>query len=298
MIPFDSTPNLRELRGGKFDVAVVFPNSFRSAWECLRARIPTRVGFGGHHREGLLTHVVAQSRAERPVKQKLTVAEKTFPVKRYPMVRHQVHHYLDVVSFLGGNRDYVAPKIWIEPVAIPPLTKFVTERGRPCCGIHAGAEYGPAKRWMPERFAEAAARVSEKISTRWLLFGSPTEVEIASLVEKQMRRHFADPGDVVNLRRQNDLVGTLRPDQVLQAAPDQRHRADASGQRVGHSAGGHFRINLSELTGPLTDRSVVVQEPVECSPCFLRQCPIDFRCMSRITVDRVVEAALRQLGKT
>jgi heptosyltransferase-2 len=51
-----------------------------------------------------------------------------------------------------------------------------------------------------------------------------------------------------------------------------------------------------ELTGPLSARSIVIRQPVECSPCFLRECPIDFRCMERIQVDEVVKAVLKQLG--
>ena len=51
-----------------------------------------------------------------------------------------------------------------------------------------------------------------------------------------------------------------------------------------------------ELTGPLSPRSVIVREPVECSPCFLRKCPIDFRCMDRIQVGAVARAVLKQLG--
>ena len=51
-----------------------------------------------------------------------------------------------------------------------------------------------------------------------------------------------------------------------------------------------------ELTGPLSSKSVVIRQPVECSPCFLRKCPIDFRCMEGVQVGEVVNAVLKQLG--
>src|SRR5437867_5635855 len=83
---------------GQFDVAVIFPNSFRSAWECWRAGIPTRVGFAGHWRRMLLTHVVEEPRAEQPVYKDISIAGKTFKVKSFPTIRHQLHRYLDLVS--------------------------------------------------------------------------------------------------------------------------------------------------------------------------------------------------------
>ena len=56
-----------------------------------------------------------------------------------------------------------------------------------------------------------------------------------------------------------------------------------------------FGSTSPELTGPLSDRAIVIRHPVECSPCFLRECPIDFRCMTRVTVDEVTEAVLKLL---
>ena len=107
-------------------------------------------------------------------------------------MRHQVHRYLDIISYLGGNRDCVQPKIWIEPTALPALGKFAREGGQPFFGLNAGAEYGPAKRWMPQRFAEVAAKVSDKVPCRWLLFGGPNanDMQIADMIETQLRANF------------------------------------------------------------------------------------------------------------
>jgi heptosyltransferase II len=297
VIPFGPKPGIRRLRQGKFDAAIVFPNSFRSAWECWRARIPRRIGFAGHQRRYLLTDVVAEPREEKPVSKEITVEGESFHVKHFPAIRHQTHRYLDIISYLGGNRDHVPPKIWIEPNAIPPLTKFLHEGDRPFFGIHAGAEYGPAKRWMPERFAEVAARVSDEVPCRWLLFGSPnaSDVQIAGTIETRLRAHCSDPRDVVNVAGKTtllELCGLIKFCKLLltnDTGP--MHLAAA----LGTPLVAIFGSTSPELTGPLGERSIVVRQPVECSPCFLRECPIDFRCMDRITVDRVVEAVLRQV---
>jgi heptosyltransferase-2 len=299
VIPFDLKPDIRKLRRGEFDAAIIFPNSFRSAWECWYARIPVRVGFAGHQRRRLLTGVVAELRSEKPVSKEITVGGETFHVKHFPTVRHQVHHYLDIISYLGGNRDYVQPRIWLEPSALPPVTKFVREGGRPFFGIHAGAEYGTAKRWMPERFAEVAAHVSDEVPCRWLLFGgaNANDAQVANTIETRLRAHFSDPRDVVNVAGKTtllELCGLIKFCKLLltnDTGP--MHLAST----LGIPLVAIFGSTSSELTGPLSDRSVVIHEPVECSPCFLRECPIDFRCMKRITVDRVVEAALKQLGR-
>ena len=225
------------------------------------------------------------------------MAGKTFSVKHFPAIRHQAHRYLDIISYLGGSRDYVQPKIWIEPNAIPPLTKLLHEGVRPFFGINAGAEYGPAKRWMPERFAEVAAKVSDKVPCRWLLFGGPNanDMQIADMIETQLRAHFSDPRDIVNVAGETtllELCGLIKFCKLLltnDTGP--MHLASA----LGTPLVAVFGSTSAELTGPLSDRCIVVHQPVECNPCFLRECPIDFRCMDRITVDQVVEAVLRQL---
>jgi len=297
MIPFDTKPSIQRLRQGGFDVAIIFPNSFRSAWECWRARIPIRVGFAGHRRRTFLTDVVAEPCSERPVSKEITVDGNTFRVKHFVAIRHQVHRYLDIISYVGGNRDCVPPRIWVEPSALPPLGKFVHEGGLPFFGIHAGAEYGPAKRWMPERFAEVAARVSEQVPCRWLLFGGPNanDAQIAGDIETRSRAHFSDPHDVVNVAGKTtllELCGLIKFCKLfLTNDTGPMHLAAA----LGTPLVAVFGSTSPELTGPLGERCVVIQEPVECSPCFLRECPIDFRCMERVTADRVVEAALKLL---
>jgi heptosyltransferase-2 len=293
VIQFDGKANIARLRAGRFNVAIVFPNSFRSAWECWRAGIPTRIGFAGHGRRGLLTDVAPEPSGETSVRKSITVEGKTFDVKHFPTVRHQVRRYLDLIAFLGGNPEPVPPRIWLAPSELPALTKFLQEGTRQFIGLNAGAEYGPAKRWMPERFGEVAKRVSDEVACRWLLLGGPGDVEIANAIETQLRAHVADSRHVVNVAGKTTLMELCELMKfcklLLTNDTGPMHLAAA----LGTPLVAIFGSTSAELTGPLGKQCVVVHENVECSPCFLRECPIDFRCMDRITADRVTDAVLK-----
>jgi lipopolysaccharide heptosyltransferase II len=292
VIPFDPKPSIRILKEHNFDVAVIFPNSFRSAWEAWRAGIPCRVGFAGQWRRSLLTDVVPEPDGTKPQSKDMTVAGKTFKTKQYASVRHQVNDYLDIISLLGGNGAIVQPHVWLAPGELPSLTKFLHEDLRPFIGINAGAEYGPAKRWMADRFADAAARITEEIPCRWLLFGGPGDTEIANAIETKLRASLDDPSAIVNVAGRTTLMELCQLIKfcrlLLTNDTGPMHLADA----VGTPVVAVFGSTSSELTGPLNKHSRVVREPVECSPCFLRECPIDFRCMNGVTVDRVVGTVL------
>jgi heptosyltransferase-2 len=295
-IPFDTHPDIEDMFDREFDVAIIFPNSFRSARECRRADIPCRVGYPGHWRRLLLTDVVPEPTADRPHYRQVQVAGKTFKVKTFPpTVRHQVHRYLDLIAHVGGNGEFIRPRIWLANEELPHLNKFFRDNGRPVCAIFAGAEYGPAKRWMPERFAEVARRVTEQIHCRWLLLGGPRDTEIAAAIETELAAANLEPDSIVNVTGKTtlmELCALLRFSKLLltnDTGP--MHIAYA----LGTSVVAIFGSTSPELTGPLGPRDHVIRHPVECSPCFLRECPIDFRCMKGITTDEAVSAVVRLL---
>jgi heptosyltransferase-2 len=296
IIPFGSKVDVDELRKRAFDLAVIFPNSFRSAWECKRARIPRRVGFAGHWRRWLLTDVVPRPDTACPTYETRSVAGKEFKVKVFRSLRHQSRHYLDLIACLGGNGEPVPPRIRLAIEEMPALNKFLRDDGRPVLALNAGAEYGPAKRWPAERFAEVAIRVSEQADCRWLIVGGRNDVGIARSVEEKLRAARLDEDAVINVAGQTTLLhlcALLKFCKLLltnDTGP--MHIAAALGTPTISIWGS----TSPELTGPLSGRSVVIHQPVECSPCFLRECPIDFRCMNRIQVNEVVSAVLKQLG--
>jgi heptosyltransferase II len=296
VIPFGRKLDVRNLREREFDMAIIFPNSFRAAWECKRAGIPRRVGFAGRWRRFLLTDIVHQPRSEIAAYETRSVAGKKFRVKVFRSLRHQSEHYLDIVAHLGGNRDPVPPRIRLAIEEMPALNKFLRDDGRPVVAINAGAEYGPAKRWPAERFAETAIKVSEFADARWLILGGAGDVETAGEIEARLRKALLDDNAVINVAGKTtllDLCALLRFCKLLltnDTGP--MHMAAA----IGTPTVSIWGSTSPELTAPLASNSVIIRQPVECSPCFLRECPIDFRCMNRIQVSEVVDAVRKQLA--
>lgn len=248
-----SLPAVRALlrRQVPFDVGVVFPNSLRSALELWLGGVPRRVGYPGHHRRWLLNQLV-------------------MPVERRGPPPHQVEHYLDLVRSLGG--EAAAGEIAMADA------RPAGSAGR--YGLCPGAEYGPAKRWLPERFAETAAA----IGGHWTLFGTAKDAAVGAQIAAAL-------GDActnrIGLTTLEQLIDELRECALLLTNDTgTMHLATLLGVPVVAV----FGSTEPRLTGPLGSRNLVVRHQVECSPCFLRECPLDFRCMKAVTSTEVVEA--------
>ncbi len=259
------------IRGRKFDTGVIFPNSLRTALEMWLARIPRRAGFAGHSRSALLTQVLREEKSGRA----------TAPG------RHQVHHYLQLAELLGAKVEADAS------FGFPAAITRPRAAGAPArIAVCAGAEYGPAKRWLPEKFAEVVQCVSDAGAARWQLVGTakdlPIAEEIAALCEA--------PAQVENLCGQTtlaQLIAVLREsDALLTNDTGTMHLAALLGVRTIAI----FGSTEPALTGPLGSGHTIVRQRAECSPCFLRECPIDFRCMREIETATVIAAVRAALG--
>ena len=164
VIPFSKAEGVgqvsKRLRVEGFDQAIIFPNSFRSAFESWMAGIPQRIGFAGSGRRMLLTRVVARrssdiemhKRSSAEVRQ-LVTANPGKPRDRYPASAHHLHNYLHLIAALGANPAPLPPRIPVTPQEIDQLrSRLSIEPNTPVVAINPGAEYGPAKRWPAERF--------------------------------------------------------------------------------------------------------------------------------------------------
>jgi heptosyltransferase II len=251
----------RKLRG-RFDAAVVFPNSLRSALEAWLGGVPRRVGYSGHRRAWLL---------DQPFREKKSRKQKAAA----PL--HQVHHYLALAAFMGAEiGDSLSPVARQAPTAGPV----------PRIGLVPGAEYGPAKRWLPERFAE----VVRSVSAEWVVLGVTKDREITDEI---IRTAGVPVTDLVGKTTLAELGTELRRcDLLLTNDTGTMHLAASLGVPVVAL----FGSTEPDLTGPLGEAHQVLRHHVSCSPCFLRECPIDFRCMKAIEVPEVVAAIAKALG--
>ena len=248
-----------------FDAAIIFPNSLRTALEAWLAGIPRRVGVPGHRRRWLLNQIF-----EPKKKKKLTERP-----------RHQVHDYLALAEFVGADiTGALATTSHRSPITNHP----------PRIGLCPGAEYGPAKRWLPERFAETLRLLHEKTACEWKLFGVEKDRPIAETI---LAAASIPVTDLIGKTTLAQLMDELRTcDVLLTNDTGTMHLA----AHLGVPTVALFGSTEPALTGPLGAGHRVIRHHVECSPCFLRDCPIDFRCMKAIEVPEVVAAVEASLA--
>jgi heptosyltransferase II len=243
---------------GKFDVAILFPNSPRSGLEAWLAKIPRRVGYRRPWRNFFLNQFVPEPAPPQPVS-------------------HHSRAYLKIAERIGADMT--------EP--LPPMAMHVPDPLT--LGLCAGAEYGPAKRWL--HFGEAARVLSERHGIQWLIFGTPKEQALG----KQIASELGPAGtNLVGQTTLSQLMNELsRCRALLTNDTGTMHLA----AHLGVPTIALFGSTEPALTGPIGDGHTVIRHHVECSPCFLRECPIDFRCMNRITVSEVVDAVERVMAR-
>jgi lipopolysaccharide heptosyltransferase II len=243
----------RRLRG-RFHVAVLFPNSLRSALEVWLAGIPRRVGFKGHYRHWLLDQII-------PAGQR--------PPANQPV--HQADVYWRIAARCGAE----------DRPPVSPLWK--PNRKERVIGLCPGAEYGSAKRWPADQFRQFILQLNEEVDCQWVIVGTSADTPVA----KKIASGIPNVTDLTGKTSLEDLMDLLSRISVLVTNDTgTMHLADF----IGTPLVSIFGSTEPTFTGPRGSRSVVIRQKVECSPCFLRECPIDFRCMEEIPMDKVIQA--------
>jgi heptosyltransferase-2 len=261
-----------ELRARGFGVALLLQNAFDAAWLAWRAGIPERIGYARDGRSFFLTKAV---RVPRP----------------HEIPAHEQYYYLELLRRAG----------WIDAL---PNESFITlsvpkeNRQRPgaflCAAgardnalriaIGAGASYGSAKCWPPDRFADLANRLQAQVDADVILFGTAAEAAVNAAIAAGMRR---PPINLTGKTVIADLPAILSHCHLFIGNDSGAMHVAAA---VGLPVVAVFGPTDPNGTAPVTPRCAIVQEKPYCSPCFLRRCPTDHRCMTKITAD-AVEAA-------
>jgi heptosyltransferase-2 len=262
-----------DLRARKFDIAILLQNAFDAAWLAWRASVPQRIGYARDGRSVLLTNAV--------------------PVPELGEIpKHEKYYYLELLRRAG----------WVDSIPEEPFIKllvtesnrtrasqFLVEAGaRPHAlrvAIGAGAAYGSAKCWPPMRFAELANRLRSQWDADVILFGAANETTVSFAIASEMRQ---PPIDLTGKTAIADLPALLSQCHVFVGNDSGAMHIAAA---VGLPTIGIFGPTDPLGTAPVTPRSTIVIHQPYCSPCFLRRCPIDHRCMTHITPGEV-EAAV------
>ena len=295
----------RRLRAEQFKAAVVFPNSPRSALEVFLARIPRRIGVRGKWRSFFLTQPLPP-RPDVVLMRKRTLAEIQRRVEAgtargtFPSSAHHVHHYLHLVGALGAETAPLPPLLSVSAAEVTAIrTQLGLAAGQTIFVLNPGAEYGSAKRWPAESFVEAAVRLHERTGCHWVVTGGGSDRELAGSITKSIGERIGGEKitSVAGDTTLRELCALLRAAAlVLTNDTGPMHVAAAVGTPVVVP----FGSTAPELTGPAFTPSTphqLILGDAACAPCFLRECPIDFRCMRDITVERVVAAALQTWGQ-
>jgi heptosyltransferase-2 len=309
----------RRLRAERFETALVLPNSPRSALEVWLARIPRRVGYARPWCSWLLTQTLGPrpgkvqmpKRSVREVKRLIRLpkaAPSLAAARPQDRAAHQIHDYLHLAATLGANPEPLPPRLEITVEELRAAETAVAQAvvrasgvpagagGTPALlGLNPGAEYGPAKRWPAENFAAVAREVSRKIGNcAWLAFGGPGDWQICSEIARLAGNGVLNMAGKTPLRQLMALLKLCRV--VLTNDTGPMHVAAALGTPVVVP----FGSTSPELTGPGLPgdtRHQLLTSAAPCAPCFRRACPIDFRCMTGIRPEHVIEAVLQAISR-
>jgi len=258
---------MRMLRKRHFDLGVVFPGSFESAlWLCL-ARIPERWGYAEEGRSLLLTRAVRSPRRYRDT----------------PRIDYY-YHLLD-----SAESDETAPPAVIElsPELVHRAEELLLnvvkdDRDLLLIGFHPRSSYGQAKCWPGRKFSRLAQLLVKKQGATILLFGSETERNLLQKIADAAGDGVVNMAGQTNLKESAALISLCRVFVANDSGP--LHLAAALEVPVI----GLYGSTDPTATGPRGKRVSVIYKNVECSPCLLRECPTDFKCMEEITPEEVM----------
>ena len=245
-----------------YDTGILFPNSTRSALEMKLGGVHMIYGYEGHHRRRMLRWTIPEPPADPPT--------------------HHLERYLFVVGKLGAD---VSDRENLLALPRPPAP-IEPAQSRWKVALCPGAEFGEAKRWPTERFVEAVRLLREQLTDdeiEIVIVGSPAEQELGESIAEAIahpRENLAGKTTI------GELIEHLQTCHIVVSNDTGTMHLAAA---LGIPTVAIFGSTSPELTSPIGSIHRVIREKVECSPCFKRTCPIDFRCMTRIPAGRVVK---------
>jgi len=276
------------LRAARFDLAVLLPNSFKAALLCKMANVPRVVGYERDGRGFLLTDKLLHVKDRG----------KFIPV---PIVKT----YMGLAHYLGSQDRDLRLQLFVTASEKREASELLTRCGLdpeiyrpgaagepPLILLNPGAQYGAAKCWRPENFAELADRLIDELSATVLLSGAPKERQIIESIKRCMRRA------VLDLSNKGLTLGSLkeivrRCDLMVTNDTGPRHIAAALDVPVVTI----FGPTYPEWTEIYFEKERKVAVKVFCGPCQKKVCPLDHRCMTRVTPGMVFDASMTLLGR-
>jgi heptosyltransferase-2 len=260
----------KTLRAERYDQAIVLPRSLKSALIPFFARIPRRTGYRGEMRYGLLNDVrhLDERRLSQVIYCYVALGEKVEADKR------PVNIVPPQLTVDTANRSALVERLGLDSTA-------------PVIALAPGAEYGPAKRWAPERFAAVACQLLDRGYQVWQ-FGSARDREQAEAIDRLSGSRTRILCGETALVDAVDLFSLTRV--LVTNDSGLMHVAAA----VGAGIVAIYGSTTPDYTPPLTRHRHILYQRLECSPCFERTCPkaAEPPCLEAVSVDQVLQATL------
>jgi len=266
-------------RRERFDYAVLLPNSFGTALAARAGGAKKIAGYATDARRLLLDQVI--------------------PFEPGFKTLHQVRYYLNIAAHIETEITgksavdfHCEPRLEVSEEqrqhARSMLERFGVGAGAglgSILAINPGATNSSAKRWPAERFARTADHLNEREGFQTVVVGAAGDRPVAEEVARLMRTDAAVIAGETSIAELKAVLACAAL--VISNDTGTSHVSAALGVPTVVVFGPTEHVS----TRPLSQRSVVVRHDVECSPCMLRECPIDHRCMTRVEVDDVYVAA-------
>ncbi len=276
----DALTQAKELKKHEFDLAVLFPNSFETALVAKMSKIPRRFGYSKEGRSFLLTNAI-----EIPI---------------WKNERHEVYYYLNLVAEI--EQEYFAKKTVLEndphiDLAVSAerkieARKILEENGvdlsKKIVALGVGSTNSRAKRWPAASYAKLNNLLQIELNANVVLVGAKDEAEVSDEVFAKSEKKPIILTGKTNLAQ---IVAVLaKTDLLVSNDMGLAHIASAIGTKTIVI----FGPTNEKTTQPIG--SEIIRKRVDCAPCMLRDCPIDHRCMTRISAEEVFEKAKLKLN--
>ena len=271
--------DVEQIGAARIERAILFPNSFASAWAVRRAGVKERWGYAADLRTPLLTHAVRRPRGSR----------------------HQSVYYQHLIRELGIPSGPLEPALSVPVSAIDEARGLLAVRGwkesGPLLVVAPGAAYGTAKRWLPAYFAVLITRAIRESGVQAVLVGASADAPSTSLVLESIGT--AERDSVIDLTGATTLQSLAGVMSLGAACVSNDSGAMHLAGAVGIPLAALFGPTRERETAPLTrqgGRADVLINHVWCRPCMLRECPFDHQCMKNLKPERVFETVRVLMG--
>ena len=275
------TAVIKALQLGKYDLGILLPHSFSARWWFWRGQVANRIAFKGSFSDWLIYSDI--------------LLDKAVPFPSNYESQHLVRTYKALLEPMGIPISETNPKLYLSHEEIENAHQLLASYGinpekNIIIGINPGAAYGSAKCWLPDRFRGVTEMLLQDPRVAILYFGDNNGTPLVNEICHGIGDKVINLAGKTSIRQLMALIKQCTA--VLTNDSGPMHITSALGVPLVALFGSTSPLK----TGPYQN-GIVINKHVECSPCYKRVCPIDFRCMRRIEINEVYQAIIKSINQ-